>query len=71
MIHIAGHCYGAEPEEWPANAPRRSYVQLEYDIAMELGKPVYVFLTGDEFPPDAYEPEDPELQSCRRPIANA
>src|SRR5215470_14652219 len=48
VVHIAGHGYGAEPPERPADAPRRSYTQLEYDIAVELGKPVYVFLTGAE-----------------------
>ena len=47
MIHIAGRCYGAEPCERPAEAPRRSYTQLEYDLARELGKPVYVFVTDE------------------------
>ena len=65
VVHIAGHCYGAEPTERPADAPRRSYTQLEYDIAVELGKPVYVFLTGDDFPADPHEPEPPELQELQ------
>ena len=56
VVHIAGQCYGAEPPERPADAPRRSYTQLEYDIAVELGKPVYVFLTGSEFPADSHAP---------------
>src|SRR5438105_2158573 len=38
VVHIAGHCYGAEPKNRPEDAPRRSYTQLEYDIAAELGK---------------------------------
>src|SRR6516164_6133913 len=50
VVHIAGQCYGAEPPERPADAPRRSYTQLEYDMAVELGKPVYVFITGANFP---------------------
>jgi hypothetical protein len=33
---------------------------LEYDLAVELGKPVYVFLTADGFPTDPHEPEDEE-----------
>src|SRR5271168_5028083 len=65
VVHIAGHCYGAEPQERPADAPRRSYTQLEYDIALELGKPVYVFLTGDKFPADPHEPEAAELQELQ------
>src|SRR5271170_6530249 len=32
VVHIAGHCYGAEPANRPEGAPRRSYTQLEYDI---------------------------------------
>jgi hypothetical protein len=65
VVHIAGLCYGAEPAQRPANAPRRGYTQLEYDIAVELGKPVYVFLTGAEFPADPHQPEEPELQELQ------
>ena len=65
VVHIAGHCYGAEPTKRPDDAPRRSYTQLEYDIAVELGKPVYVFLTGDKFPTDPHEPESPELRQLQ------
>jgi tetratricopeptide (TPR) repeat protein len=69
VIHIAGHCYGAEPNQRPPDAARRSYTQLEYEIAVELGKPVYVFLTGDNFPTDPHDsepPEFPELQQAHR-----
>lgn len=38
VIHIAGRCYGAEPNQHPERAPRRSYTQMEYDLAVELGK---------------------------------
>src|SRR3982751_6810879 len=38
VVHIAGHCYGGEPKQRPPDAPRRSYTQLEYEIAVELGK---------------------------------
>jgi hypothetical protein len=61
VVHIAGRCYGLEPKERPADAPRRSYTQLEYDIAVELSKPVYVFLIGADFPADPHEPEPDEL----------
>jgi hypothetical protein len=69
VIHIAGHCYGAEPRQRPVDAPRRSYTQLEYDLARELEKPVYVFLTGEDFPAEPYEAEDDEraqLQQAHR-----
>ena len=65
VVHIACHCYGAEPPNRPDDAPRRSYTQLEYDIAVELGRPVYVFLTGDKFPTDPHEPESPELRELQ------
>src|SRR5689334_21955397 len=47
VIHIAGFRFGAEPNERPATAPRRSYTQMEYDIAREMEKPVYVFLSAN------------------------
>ncbi len=65
VVHIAGLCYGAEPRNRPDDAPRRSYTQREYEIAVELGKPVYVFLTGDGFPVDPHEPEPPELRELQ------
>src|SRR6516164_7854160 len=65
VIHIAGRCYGAEPPDRPADVPRRSYTQLEYDMAVELGEPVYVFVTGADFPGDPHEPEAPELQELQ------
>jgi hypothetical protein len=46
VIHIVGFRFGAEPNQRPANAPRRSYTQMEFDIARGLQKPVYVFLSA-------------------------
>lgn len=69
VIHIAGHCYGAEPPERPTESPRRSYTQLEYDLARELEKPVYVFVTGEGFPADDHPVEDEKrvrLQEAHR-----
>ena len=69
VIHVAGRCYGAEPRERPAEAPRRSYTQLEYDLARELEKPVYVFVIGEGFPADDCPVEDEEqirLQEAHR-----
>ncbi len=65
VVHIAGYCYGAEPRIRPDDAPRRSYTQREYEIAVELGKPVYVFLTGDGFPVNPHELEPPELRELQ------
>ncbi len=65
VVHIAGQCYGAEPANLPPGTPRRSYTQLEYDIARELGKPVYVFQAGANFPADPFDPEPVELQQLQ------
>ncbi len=69
VIHLAGECFGAEPLARDPSAPRRSYTQIEYDLARELGKPLYVFLCGLEFPYDPHTPEEPEkhrLQQAHR-----
>jgi hypothetical protein len=53
VIHIVGFRFGAEPHGWPAGMARRSYTQMEFDIARELEKPVYVFLSADASVRDA------------------
>jgi len=48
VIHLAGFYYGAEPPQRPPEAARRSYTQLEYDVARQLGKPIYLFLATED-----------------------
>ena len=53
LIHIAGMRYGAEPEPdtLPEGAGRRSYTQMELDMARELGlERVFTFVCGRIFP---------------------
>ena len=57
VIHIVGFRFGAEPNERPASAPRRSYTQMEFDIAREMQKPVFVFLSTA---PDVRQPAKPD-----------
>src|SRR5258706_834218 len=45
VIHIVGFRLGAEPNQRPSDALRRSYTQMEFDIARDMQKPVYVFLS--------------------------
>lgn len=66
VIHVAGIIYGGEPRVRDEGSPRRSYTQLEYEIAMQLGKPVYVFICGDGFPYDEHAPEDDEKQELQQ-----
>ena len=65
VIHIVGRVYGSEPLERGAGVARRSYTQLEFDIARELGKPVYVFICGDGFPYDSHDAEAEELRALQ------
>ena len=60
VIHIVGFRFGFEPKGQPADKPRRSYTQMEYDIARELNIPVYVFLSADANVRDPNPGEQPE-----------
>ena len=76
VIHLVGECFGAEDETAAAarehrsyEQGRRSYAQLEHDLARELGKPLYVFICGEHFPYAAHAPESEEkrrLQAAHR-----
>jgi tetratricopeptide (TPR) repeat protein len=66
VVHVAGLVYGSEPQTRPEGEPRRSYTQLEYEIARELKKPVYSFVCGEEFPYDPHEPEDDERRRLQQ-----
>ncbi|HET6975434.1 MAG TPA: TIR domain-containing protein [Pyrinomonadaceae bacterium] len=70
VVHIVGFRFGPEPNDPPSEKPRRSFTQMEYDIAHELKKPVYVFLSASDAVSDApyaYErPEDTETVTLQR-----
>jgi tetratricopeptide (TPR) repeat protein len=65
VIHLAGLVYGSEPTERSSGEPRRSYTQLEVDIAHELRVPVYVFICSEDFPYDAHQPEPEALRQLQ------
>ena len=60
VVHIAGFRYGAEPPAPVGNGQRRSYTQMEYDLAEEMRKDIYLFLPDSEevFGPCSAPPED-------------
>jgi len=60
VIHIVGFRFGFEPKDRPPDQARRSYTQLEYDIARELNRPVFVFLSADASVRDPNPGEQPE-----------
>lgn len=74
LIHLVGFRYGAEPEpaSLPAGTPRRSYTQMEYHLARELGLRVYTFLLPETYPFDvpakADTPEVTQLQAAHRAL---
>jgi hypothetical protein len=63
VVCIVGFLFGAEPKQRPEGVPRRSYTQMEWDVAKKLGKPIFRFLSAtadirdpkqdDEIPDDA------------------
>jgi hypothetical protein len=72
VIHIAGLCYGSEPDPsaLPEGKVRRSYTQLEYDFALKLKKRTYAFVCSEDFVYDVVpypETDDKrDLQSSHR-----
>ncbi len=66
VVHLAGFYYGAEPQPVLEGSPdRRSFTQMEYEIAVELGLPCYVFLCGEKFPFDEHEPEPEDKRALQ------
>jgi len=68
VIHIVGIRYGAEPDPstLPEGAARRSYTQMEADIARKLGKKLYLFVCSEDFPYDQAPAESEELQGLQQ-----
>jgi formylglycine-generating enzyme required for sulfatase activity len=66
MIHIVGECYGMEPLTRAASERRRSYTQLEHEIARELGLPIIRFICAPDFPYATHSPETPEKQALQQ-----
>lgn len=71
VIHIAGYCAGPEDGTAPTAREHRSYAQgrrshaqLEYDLAVELGKELHVFVCAEHFP--EAPPEPAELSQLQR-----
>src|SRR4051812_36803751 len=55
IVHIVGELYGTGPPS--GSDERRSYTQMEYDLARELNKPLYLIVCDEAFP---YDPHDAE-----------
>jgi tetratricopeptide (TPR) repeat protein len=70
VIHVVGVRYGAEPDPGsvPEGQTRRSYTQMEAEIARKLGKKLYVFLCPEDFP---YDQESPAERDEKRELQRA
>ncbi|MDB4730890.1 DUF4062 domain-containing protein [Akkermansiaceae bacterium] len=68
VLHIVGIRYGAEPDPntIPDGEPRRSYTQMEAEIARELGKKLYIFLCPDAFCFGDFEPEPEDKHALQQ-----
>jgi len=60
-VGILGHLYGSCPE-----GGEKSYTELEYEKATELGKPRLIFLASNEFPIRPDHIEDAERQQRQK-----
>jgi Domain of unknown function (DUF4062)/NB-ARC domain len=71
VIHLVGFYYGAEPPQRPVSKPRRSYTQIEYDVARQLHKPIYLFLATEGCAFDARLKESNRKQALQLAHRNA
>lgn len=63
VICLVGFVYGAAPPE--SEGEPRSYTQMEYFLARELGKPTYLFLASPEYVPDQAPSETDDRQAMQ------
>ena len=69
VVCLVGFAFGAEPSQRPLDRPRRSFAQIEYDIARRLEIPLFVFLAEESCPFDSEIPKDedvPQIQQAFR-----
>lgn len=63
VICLVGLVYGGEPS---SGATRRSYTQMEFDVARDLKKPIYLFFARDDYLPDQQPIDDGEQSELQR-----
>ncbi|QDV17758.1 hypothetical protein Pan153_24130 [Gimesia panareensis] len=65
VICLIGTHFGTAPP----SSPERSFTQIEYDVAVELNKPLYIFVTAEDWESDSDSGQaerDRELQLAHR-----
>ncbi|MBC7818134.1 MAG: DUF4062 domain-containing protein, partial [Planctomycetaceae bacterium] len=65
VVHLVGRDYGGEPDSktLPAGQPRRSWTQIEYDLAQEQNRNLYLLVCDDLFPFDPLAVPEPADKS--------
>lgn len=67
VVHLAGLYYGAEPGGDVVLENRRSYTQLEYDVARALRKQIIALIADEKYEPDRpINDQNPELAKLQR-----
>lgn len=65
VICLVGEEYGSEPHGIMAESKRRSYTQMEYEFAQELGKPIFIMLSSDHSRSGTGDHQDPLLKDLQ------
>ena len=68
VIHLVGPVYGSEPdpETLPDGQPRRSWTQMECDLALEMKKRLYYIVCDSSYPFDKPPAPEPEENAARQ-----
>ena len=66
VVHLVGRDCGGEPDPQtlPAGQSRRSWTQIEYDLAKQLKKKLYILVCEDAFPFDPRPHPEPDEKAA-------
>ena len=64
VFHLLGSTFGPKPAQFDLKQPRRSYGEIEHEIAQRQGKPIFTVVCADHYFFDQHEPEAASLQKC-------
>jgi tetratricopeptide (TPR) repeat protein len=66
VICLVGHAYGGQPDNMTSGTPRRSYSQMEFDMARALDRPVFLYLADDAAALDPHAAEDKDRRQLQQ-----
>src|SRR6185369_11320206 len=64
VFHLLGRTFGPKPAQFDLKQRRRSYGEIEHEIAQRQGKPIFTIVCADHYFFDQHEPEAASLQKC-------